>query len=580
MKLFKKSSSRNEVERTSHEWGQVQHIHRREALPPPGKVQKLTGEEGVTLNKQTFIQGTMILLAAGIINRILGFIPRIMLPRIIGAEGVGLYQLGYPFFLVLVTIITGGIPLAVAKLVAEAESSGKPERATSVLRTSLVFTTAAGFLFTFLCLFGAPWVTRYVLTDPRVYETFIAMSPMIIIVSISSVYRGYFQGKQDMIPSALSSILETLARIIGVLWFSYLLLPYGVAYGAAGAMLGVVAGEIVGMAVLLWQYRRLQNRERKPFTGETANGDKSESSPHNEVEMSPGRTLRKILRIAIPVTGSRLVGSLSYLLESISTARSLALAGITVAAATSQYGALQGMIIPLLLLPGALTSSLAVSLVPSLAEAQARGDTRTIHLRLHQSIRLALVTGAPFAAIMYVLAEPICQIVYSNTEISGMLKIMAPFALFLYAQAPLQATLQALDKPGRALINTLIGAIIKIGLIFYLASNPALGIYGAIIAIIVNFALVTVLHGYSVSRSLRYRLPYLDITKVVAAMFIMAAAADYTYNKLVISSHSAIQFMLSALLSGLLYIILAAIMGLFDLHDLRRLPILGKWFRR
>lgn len=543
------------------------------------EIQKLAEEEGVTLNKQTFIQGTMILLAAGIINRILGFIPRIMLPRIIGAEGVGLYQLGYPFFLVLVTIITGGIPLAVAKLVAEAESSGKPERAVSVLRTSLVFTTAAGFLFTFLCLFGAPWVTRYILTDPRVYQTFIAMSPMIIIVSISSVYRGYFQGKQDMIPSAVSSILETLARIVGVLWFSYLLLPYGIAYGAAGAMLGVVAGEIVGMAVLLWQYRQLQHRERKPSAGEAVHGENSVLLPHNEGDISPRSTLRKILKISIPVTGSRLVGSLSYLLESIATARSLALAGIGVAIATSQYGALQGMIIPLLLLPGALTSSLAVSLVPSLAEAQARGDTRTIHLRLHQSLRLALVTGAPFAAIMYVLAEPICQIVYNNTEISGMLKIMAPFALLLYAQAPLQATLQALDKPGRALVNTLIGAVIKIGLIFYLASNPALGIYGAIIAIIVNFVLVTLLHGFSVSRLLRYRLPYLDIGKIVAIMIIMAAAADYIYKHWATNSHITIQFVLSALLSGLLYVILAGILGLFDLHDLKRLPLVGRWFR-
>ncbi|WP_068784618.1 stage V sporulation protein B [Paenibacillus phocaensis] len=534
------------------------------------------------MNKQTFIQGTMILLVAGIVNRLLGFIPRIMLPRVIGAEGVGLYQLGYPFFLVLVTMITGGIPLAVAKLVAEAESSGKPDRSVSILRTSLVFTTAAGFLFTFLCLFGAPWVTRYILTDPRVYHTFIAMSPMIVIVAVSSVYRGYFQGKQDMIPSAVSSILETVARIIGVLWFSYLLLPMGIAYAAAGAMLGVVAGEVVGMGVLLWQYRRLQRREQSANSLQSAMSESPDPdhSAENETANPFAATLRRILRIAIPVTGSRLVGSLSYLLESITTARSLAIAGISVGVATSQYGALQGMIIPLLLLPGALTSSLAVSLVPSLAEAQARGDVKTIHLRLHQSLRLALVTGAPFAAIMFVLADPICRLVYNDGTIGGMLRIMAPFALLLYVQTPLQATLQALDKPGRALINTLVGAIIKISLIFYLASNPALGIYGAIIAIIINFIVVTVMHGYSVSKTLRYRLPYLDMLKVSAAMIIMAAAADYFYKHLVISSQMGWQFLTAALLSGLLYLALAGIMGLFDLQDLKRIPVLGKWLRR
>ncbi|MFD1177068.1 stage V sporulation protein B [Paenibacillus puldeungensis] len=529
------------------------------------------------MNKQTFIQGTMILLVAGIVNRILGFIPRILLPRVIGAEGVGLYQLGYPFFLVIVTIITGGIPLAVAKLVAEAESSGQPAKSTSILRTSLVFTTAAGFLFTFLCLFGAPWVSRYILTDSRVYHTFIAMSPMIVIVAVSSVYRGYFQGKQDMIPSAVSSILETLVRILCVLWFSYLLLPMGITYAAAGAMLGVVAGELAGLGVLLWQYRRLKKREQDAADIETE--QEQNNSIHEKESSLFGATLRRILKIAIPVTGGRLVGSLSYLLESITTAQSLAIAGIGVAMATSQYGALQGMVIPLLLLPGALTSSLAVSLVPSLAEAQARGDMRTIHLRLHQSLRLALVTGAPFAAIMYVLAEPLCLLIYNDAEIAGMLKTMAPFALLLYAQSPLQATLQALDKPGRALINTLVGAIIKISLILYLASNPALGIYGAIIAIIINFIVVTLLHGYSVARVLNYRMPYLDLLKVCTAMVIMAGAAQYLFSQMNFGLPLMVQFTSAAGASVLLYLALAGGMGLIDLQDLRRIPFIGRWFK-
>lgn len=516
----------------------------------------------------------MILMVAGIINRILGFIPRILLPRIIGAEGVGLYQLGYPFFIVLVTIISGGIPLAVAKLVAEAESAEQPQRSESILRTSLVFTVGLGVLFTIVYVVGAQWISQNILTDPRVYQTFLAMSPMIIIVAISSVYRGYFQGKQDMIPSAVSSIMETIARIICVLWFSYLLLPMGIEYGAAGAMLGVAAGEVVGMAVILWQYRRLRARVKK----QPSPASKATSLKVNDT-INFKHSLRRILNIAIPVTGGRLVGSLSYLLESITTAQSLAIAGIATAIATSQYGALQGMIIPLLLLPGALTSSLAISLVPSLAEAQAQGDIRTIHLRLHQSLRLALVSGAPFAAMMYVLAEPICMFIYNNSEIAGMLKVMAPFALFLYVQAPLQATLQALDKPGRALINTLIGAVIKIALIFYLASNPSFAIYGAIIALIVNMIVVTILHGYSVSRILKFRMPFLDTIKVICVMIIMAGVGKFIFYDMVISSRLGIQLTASIGIAGILYLILSALMGLINFSDMKRIPFLGKYFR-
>src|SRR5690606_3770887 len=127
--------------------------------------------------------------------------------------------------------------------------------------------------------------------------------------------------------------------------------------------------------------------------------------------------IRRLFSIAVPVTASRLVGSTSYLLEAILITQMLAIAGVATAAATAQYGILQGMIIPILFLPGALTYSLSVSLTPSLSEAAARGDMRTIHKRLHQSLRLALVTGAPFAVIMFVLAEPLCYYLYGNAEV-------------------------------------------------------------------------------------------------------------------------------------------------------------------
>nr|WP_310552017.1 stage V sporulation protein B [Paenibacillus sp. YX.27] len=516
-------------------------------------------------HKQSFIQGTMILLAAGLINRMLGFIPRIVLPRVIGTEGVGLYQLGYPFFLVLVTVITGGLPLAVAKMVAEAESGNHPERTKSVLRTALGLSFGLGVFFTLVSFLAASWVSTSILTDGRVYYTFIAMSPMIAIVSISAVYRGYFQGKQNMIPSALSSVLETVARIVFMLWLSLALLPKGIEYAAAGAMLGVTAGEIAGMLVLLVQYFR------------SAPGEATPKEPADTPKASAGenpspRTLRRLLRISVPVTAGRLVGSFSYLLESIVTARSLALAGVATSVATAQYGALQGMVIPLLLLPSALTSSLAVSLVPSLSEATARGDHRTVHKRMHQALRLALVTGAPFAVIMYVLAEPLCRLLYGSAETAPMLRLMAPFAVLLYVQAPLQAALQALDRPGRALMNTLIGAVVKIVLIFLLASRPEYGITGAILAIIVNSVLVTLLHGASVVSLLSLKLRLSDLLRIAAAMVIMAAGMTYMSSHFALPGPEAVRFLIPAVAGGALYIGIALLSGLLSPRDLGRLP--------
>jgi len=520
------------------------------------------------MTKQSFIKGAMILLIAGIVNRILGFIPRIALPRIIGAEGVGIYQLSYPFLIVLLTFITGGIPLAVAKWIAEAQSIGDDRRVKQIFKTAMTLSISIALLLTAIMLFFAPIIIKYVIPDPRVFRSFLMMSPLLIIVAFSAVYRGYFQGKQNMIPSALSQTVETIIRIIFSLLLAYLFLPWGLEWGAAGAMLGVVIGEVAGLGIILISYYR---DKRKAVTTSTQISD--QYTPEADTRSA----LSKLMSLAVPVTGSKLVGSISYLLESIFTARSLAAAGIATGIATAQYGALQGMIIPLILLPTALTYSLAVSLVPSLSEAAAQKNYTTIHLRLHQSMRISLVAGAPFVVIMFLFAEPICALLYAHGEYAPLLQIIAPIGIFIYLQAPLQATLQALGKPGTALMNTFIGAIVKITLIIMLASNPTLGIKGALIAIAVNTALVTILHAFSVQRFVGFKMKYIDFVKVGAAMIISGAFAQYTLVNMD-TQMAWLQLLTACIVGMLIYIGLMFVMKIIDKDDLLRIPYIRRWF--
>lgn len=509
----------------------------------------------------------MILLAAGIANRILGFVPRIALPRLIGPEGVGLYQLGYPFMIVVITLITGGIPLAIAKLVAEAESRQDEQRIKAILRKSLWVTALSAIGLMVICILIAPWVTGKLLPDSRVYLTFLSMCPILPIVAVSSVYRGYFQGRHNMMPTAISQVVETVARIIAMLLGAWLLLPYGVQWAAAGAMIGVVVGEWFGMMMLLISYWR--QKPAPPSVKAHPNGSAANKQHRGRFRLS------ELWSIAVPVTGSKLVGSASYLLESILTAQSLAAAGIATALATAQYGMLQGMIIPIVLLPGALTYSLSISLVPALSEAAARNDMKTIHKRLHQSLRLALVTGAPFAVVMLVLAEPLCYLLYRNAEVGGMLRMMAPVALFLYFQGPLQATLQALDRPGQALANTLIGAVIKLTLIVYLASRPQWGILGAVAAININIVLVTLLHWRSVTALLRFRMRAADYWKTACS-----AAAMGLCCYIVMQQHwlggGMIRFLAAGSLGVILYLCCIFAFKLVDRSDISRIPWIGR----
>ncbi len=513
----------------------------------------------------------MILLAAGLLNRILGFIPRIALPRMIGAEGVGLIQLVYPFTIVLLTLIAGGIPLAVAKLVAEVDSKGDKRAVNKILRIAVTLALTASLIAAAVCLGLSEWIATRIMTDSRVHTAFLMMIPVIPLVAVSSVWRGYFQGKQNMIPTAISQTTETLFRIILTLLFVWLFLPYGLELAAAGAVLGMVAGECAGLFVLWIQFiqdRQIPARDKlQPTTDRNAKANPRQENGY----------LKKILDTAIPVTGSKMIGSLSYLLESILTVRSLTAAGLAATAATAQYGALQGMVIPLLLLPGALTYSLAVSLVPSLSEAASRGDWGTIHLRLHQSMRLAVVTGAPFVVLMGLLAGPICFLLYGDDSMAGMLRMMAPIAIFLYMQAPLQAALQALNRPGTALFNTFAGAAVKIVLIVQLATQPQFGILGAVIAIGVNMVLVTLLHWISVARLTGFRMQPMDFLKVTAAMIIMSAVALWIWNFEWLGQNS-FNLALAGFVATLVYFVLLVALKLVDRHDAARVPIIGRFF--
>lgn len=537
--------------------------------------------------KQNFIQGAMILLAAGLVNRLLGFVPRIAMPRLIGAEGVGLVQLVFPFFIVVLTIITGGLPLAVAKLVAAADSRGDADEAVRIRRTAMAIALGASLTVSGLCFALSSWISSALMTDPRVHSAFLAIIPIIPLVAVSSVWRGYFQGKQDMLPTAVSQTVETIVRIALSLTLAYSFLPWGLEAAAAGAMIGTGAGELAGL-VALWLH--LRSERRRMAGGEASGGGGASDAPGSGgpsgatagPQPTPGgqRVGRAgpLLRIALPVTGSRMIGSLSYLLESILTTRALVAAGLLAAAATAQYGILQGMVIPLLLLPGTLTFSLATSLVPSLSEAAARGDRAAIQKRLHQSMRLALVTGAPFIILMALFAEPLCRLIYNDPDAGAMLALLAPAAVFLYMQAPLQAALQALDRPGTALFNTFVGALVKLLLILQLASRPELGIRGAVIAIGANMALVTLLHWISVVRLTGFRVLPSDFLKIGAAMTVMGAVALWIWNAGRLPG-VVLDLAAAGAVSIVVYLLLLIAMRLVDRDDAARIPVIGRLFR-
>jgi stage V sporulation protein B len=515
------------------------------------------------VTKQSFLHGTLILVGAGFITKILGFVYRIALSRIIGDEGMGLFQMAFPILLFVIVLATAGLPVAISKLVSEAEATGDEERIRFILRVSLGIVIVTSMVLTGLTVLFAPWIASHLLTDERAVYALTGIAPVIPIVAIASIFRGYFQGRQQMNPYAAAQIVEQIVRIATILLLAQYLLPYGVEYASAGAMIGIVAGEGAGLFVLL---RAFRNDPRRP-----------------PLRMRIGQkdrvgTLRRLSRLALPITASRTFGSLSYAVEPIVVSQSLAIAGIATTTATSLYGQLEGMAIPLVYFPAFITYALSVSLVPAVSEAAARGQGRLVEHRLRQAVRLSMIVGAPCAVWMFVLADPLTLLVYNNTEVARLMQILAPFAVFLYLQGPLTAILQGLDKANEAMRNSIFGSLIKTGLIFLFASRPSLGIDGVALAINCGIVIVTALHLLSIMRHIPFTVHLRDWIKLTVCVAGMGITTFLWLN------HSAGALWLRLLttfgVSAGAYGTLLILFSLIRREDARHLPVIGKWMNR
>ncbi|WP_062355546.1 stage V sporulation protein B [Bacillus kwashiorkori] len=504
-----------------------------------------------------FLKGTMILLIAGLFTRILGFINRIVVARMIGEEGVGLYMMAYPTFILVVTLTQFGLPVAISKRVAEAEAIGNTRKVKKILAISLITTLTLSIIFTPLLFFGAPLLAGTVFTDERTIFPLLAIAPVIPVVAVSSVIRGYFQGKQNMKPAAIQQIIEQVVRIGLIVVLTKYFLPFGIEYAAAAVMLATIGGETIALFYLLTMFKiKKAFPLRKNFL----------SSLKNTKSI-----FRELLNISLPTTGSRMIGSLSWFVEPIVVTHSLAIAGVTTTLATKQYGSLTGFALPLLLLPSFITVALSTSLVPAISEAYSLKKFALVERRIQQALRLCILTGAISVIVIYTLAEPLMQAMYNSSSGAIFIQIMAPFIIFQYLQAPLQATLQALDLAKAAMINSFIGAVVKTATIFILASQPDFGINGVALGFIIGFVLVAFLHYATIMKVIPLTFYARFYVKILIVTIAIGFAGKYLFALFIQQYPNFIAISLTSCVMVLLYIIGLTLFKVISLKDIRKL---------
>lgn len=499
--------------------------------------------------KQHFLKGAMILSIAGAISKMLGAIYRIPLARWLGGEGIGLYQLAYPIYTTILALATAGVPVAISVLVSRKETQGFTGDSRKIFRVSLILLFVFGIILTLLVMQSAEFIATIVLKNPRAYYPVFAVAPAIFFAGLMSVFRGYFQGHQEMLPTAVSQVIEQLFRITAVLYLALLLLPRGLEYAAAGATFGAVVGGVAGLTVLGIFYFRHKKAQKLSLNKLVYSGTKS-------IDLA-----KEMVRLAVPVSFGAVVLPLVQVLDAIIVPGRLMDIGYTISQATALYGELAGMAAVLISLPTIFTISIATSLVPAVSEALARDERRLLNDRINYGFRAGMLISLPCAAGLYILAFQICDLLYHIPSAGIALEPLAFSCIVLAAFQLSSAGLQGIGRPQIAMRNLVITGILKVIFNYTLTSIPMLNIKGAAIGTVLAFLVGSLLNTYYLHKLTGVSYEGGRFLKIILITVLMTIAVKFSYGIVVgmdISSHIATVVAITVgigIYGGLLFII-------------------------
>lgn len=418
------------------------------------------------MKKSKFIQSTIILIIGGFITKILGMFIKIITTRLIGTEGIGLYMLITPTFTLLIALAQLGFPVAISKLVAEEKSNNK-NLVFSIIPISLM----VNLIIILFLLILSPFIASNLLHEPRTQLAIIGMCFVLPFVSISSVIRGYFFGKEKMFPHVLSNILEDVVRIIIVIIGIPVFIKRGLDYAIFFLVISNIISEITSILVLFF------------FLPKNFTLSKNDFKPNK-------KNIKNIFSISLPTTGSRLIGNIGYFFEPIILTSTLLHVGYTNQFIVNEYGIISGYVLPLLLLPSFFTMAISQALIPVISRSYSNRCFHYAKSKIKQAIFFSMLIGIPVTILFEIIPEIPLKLIYNTTEGVLYLRILAPICLLQYIQAPLASCLQAMGKAKEAMNSTLIGIIIRTSLLFILSSLK-IGMWGLVIATGVNILVVT-----------------------------------------------------------------------------------------
>jgi stage V sporulation protein B len=484
------------------------------------------------MSKKTFMQGAVILAAAGVIIKAFGAVFKIPLVNLIGDTGMGYYQTAYSIYVMFLVLSNSGIPVAISRMVSERIAVGRPRSAHRVFRVSFILLFIIGLTSSAFCFFKTDFLLQFFPNMGNSSYSIKAIAPALLIVPIMAAYRGYFQGKQNMRPTAASQVAEQFFRVATGLFLAFWFMPKGEQFASAGAAFGAASGAAAGFVTVVVIYALGGGRR-----GALA-ADRADSDEPDPAEESVADILLHMLWIAVPITiGAAIMPIMNFIDLAIITNR-LSDLGWDADEVIKTYGQLSGFANSLINLPQILTQAVAMSLVPAVAAAYKQNDIEFLRHNIKLGLRTSVVIGLPCALGVMTLSEQIMVLFFpavreAAVSAASFLFILGFGIIFLSIVQTLTGVLQGVGRQMIPVRNLCFGAAVKIALTWSLISVPSLNVKGAAIGTVAAYILAAMLNLSAVRRHTGARFDImLTYVKPGAAALVMSAAVFGVYTAL------------------------------------------------
>lgn len=432
---------------------------------------------------QNYLHGAAILAAGVVIMKILGFIYKVPIGNIIGDDGYSMFLATYNVYALFLTLATAGLPIAISRIIAESNARGLEMQSRRIFSVSWWTLLIMGLILSLVLWLFPNWFADDVLHNPPAATSIKVMAPSVLLVFLTSAYRGYCQGYGNMIPTTVSQVLEVLVKVLVGLASAYALVSAGMgkAMGSAGAIFGVTMGSLAAL-IYIWSYKR-RNHKYMPVE-------------NPDVPDSHMVIFKRLMRVGMPIAfGSIAMALLNLLDSSLCMGRLQSVAGFSLAEAQVLYG-VYGKAQTISNLPAAVITPLTISVVPAIAAAIVKGERDNATRISEDSMRISAALSMPMAVGIAVLSKPIMNVIYagSNEAGGGLLAILG-IASFLICFVLMEtAILQASGKELLPVYSIIVGGLVKIVVNWFLVANPKINIYGAPIGTLCSYVVMCVMN--------------------------------------------------------------------------------------